>query len=410
MDALLAPEHQARTIWAVVCGLDLGRFHEPIQARAGVAGRDATDPRLLTALWLYAAVRGVGSARELDRLCRESKPYIWLCGGISVNYHLLADFRTGYGAALDGLFTEVIATLVKKGLVKVKRISQDGLKVRASAGSGSFRRASTLATLRQEAAGRVEQLKKMLADPAASGGMGAKKKAAKQRAARERLERIDQALALIPKLQERQERMAKRLSAKQKKEQQTEPRASTSDAEASRMKMGNGGYSPAVNGQLAVDVESRAIVGVDVSGQGNDYDLSEPMRREVEQRTGQKVAEHLMDGGYSKYEHIESAAGQGVAIYAPPKPVRNKDKRADAFTPLPGDSQAIRQWRQRMGSQEGKTIYKQRASTSETVNAQMRRSGLMQLTVRGLDKARCVLTWGALAYNVMLFAKALTTA
>jgi transposase len=407
LDELLAADHPARVIWAVVCGLDLSRFHEPIQARVGMCGRDSTDPRILTALWLYAAVRGVGSARELNRLCTESKPYIWLCGGVSVNYHLLADFRTGHGPALDGLFTDVIATLVKKDLVKVERISQDGLKIRASAGSNSFRRASTLETLRKEAAEHVGQLNQMLADPAASGGLGARKKAAKKRAAKERLERIDQALALIPKLRERQERAAKRLSAKQKKEQQKEPRAGTTDARASQMKMGNGGYSPAFNGQLAVDTQSRAIVGVDVSGEGNDYDLSEPMRRQVQERTGVKAREHLMDGGYTKIEHIESAAADGVAVYAPPKPVRNKDKRPDEFTPLPGDSVAIKQWRQRMGSEEGKTVYKQRASTSETVNARMRRSGLTQLTVRGLSKARSVLTWAALAYNVMLFAGAL---
>jgi transposase len=404
VDDLLPPGHLARVIWEVTGALDLSAFYESIKAREGVVGRDSTDPRILTALWLYATVRGVGSARELDRLCRESRPYQWLCGGVSVNYHLLSDFRLERAQALDQLFTQVIAVLVKKGLVKVKRITQDGVRVRAGAGASSFRRGSTLAKLQQEATEHVKRLRELLEDPERSAGLSAKQRKAKERAARERLERIEQAKQLIPALQERQKRSARRLSKRQQQEQQKEPRASTTDAEISRMKMSNGGFNPAVNVQLAADPQSRAIVGVDVTGEGVDYEQSEPMRKQVEDRSGQKVEAHLYDGGYVKIQTIEQAEQQGVTVYAPPKPARNKETHGDQFTPRAGDSEAIKQWRLRMGSDEGKEIYKQRASTSETINAQMRRSGLTQLTVRGLRKARCVALWAALAYNLTLFA------
>ncbi len=407
VDDLLPADHPTRAVWAVVCGLDLAAFHEPIKARQGVSGRDATDPRMLVALWLQASLRGVGSARELERLCRESRPYQWLCGEVTVNHHLLSDFRVGHAAALDALFTDVIATLVKKGLVKVKQVSQDGLRVRASAGSSSFRRTTTLTKLQQEAAEHVRQLRALLDDPEKSAGWSAKKKKAMERAARERRQRVEAAVALIPKLQARQERAAKRLSDKQKTEQQKQPRASTTDAQASRMKMSDGGYRPAVNVQLAADTESRAIVGVDVTNEGVDYEQSEPMRRQVEQRTGHAVGQHLYDGGFVKTKTIERADAAGVTVYAPPKPPKNKDKRCDEFTPRAGDSEAIIRWRTRMGSDEGKEIYKKRASTIETINAQMRRSGLTQLTVRGLGKARCVALWSALAYNLTRFAAAL---
>ena len=123
-DDLIPADHQARAVWQVVDSMDLSAFREPIKAREGVGGRDATDPRLLVSLWLYATIRAIGSARELARLCLESKPYLWLCGGVTLNHHLLSDFRVEHGAALDALFTRSIAMLVKKGLVKVKRISQ----------------------------------------------------------------------------------------------------------------------------------------------------------------------------------------------------------------------------------------------------------------------------------------------
>lgn len=405
LDDLLPEQHRARLVWEVVSSLDLSAFHASILAREGVCGRDATDPKILVALWLYASLRGVASARELERLCEDHRAYRWLCGGVSVNHHLLSDFRVAHGVALNDLFTRVIAVLVKEGLVKVKQISQDGLRVRSSAGSSSFRRESTLVKLEEEAREHLSHLQRVFDDPKGSGGLGMKKKAARLRGAKERLVRIEKAKARLGKLKERNEQSAKKLSAKQKRDQQKEPRASTSDEESMRMKMGDGGYRPASNVQIACDTRSRAIVGVDVSSDGTDYELSAPMREQVETRSGEKVEEHLFDGGYVKHERIEEAEGQGVRIYAPPKPARKKERRSEATDPSPSDSKAIAAWRARMKSEEGKKIYKLRAAVSECTNAMLRRSGLTQLTVRGNAKIKSVVLWCALAYNLMLFAE-----
>lgn len=407
-DDLIRVDHPARVVWAVVEQMDLSAFHTPIKAREGVCGRDSTDPRLLVGLWLYAITRGVGSARELERLCNESDPYRWMCGGVTVNHHLLSDFRSGHGAALDALFTRSIASLVKQGLVKVFRISQDGTRVRACAGASSFRRRETLDELLAAAEAHVKDLKTLLDDPQKSAGLSAKQKAARTRAARERVERIKKAAAALPELEQRQEALSKSVSEKDKPKKLKEPRASTTDADARNMKMPNGGFNPAVNMQFAVDTESRAIVGVDVSDRGTDNDLAEPMRQQVEQRTGQKVHEHLIDGGYSNKEQIERAAAEGTDVYIPPKPPRNKDKRASGYEPMPGESQVLTDWRARMGSKEGKTIYKERASTVETVNADLKTHRAMgRLLVRGLDQAKCVALWSALAYNLIHFGSAL---
>jgi transposase len=409
-DDLIPQDHQARVIWRVCQAQDWSGFCAPIKARQGVGGRDATSPVLLGALWLYAAVRGVGSARELARLCTENKAYQWLCGGVSVNHHTLSDFRVDHAAALDALFTRMIAMLVAQRLVKVYRISQDGTRVRACAGAASFRREARLQKLLADAKQHVEDLKQLLADPERSAGLSAKQKAARTRAAREREQRIQQAIKRMPALKEKQERLAKKKSAKEK-ERLKEPRASTTDAQASVMKMANGGFNPAVNVQFATDTESRAIVGVDVSGEGNDHHLSEPMRQQVEARTGQTVNEHLMDGGYLVMAEIEAAAVQDVTVYVPPKPPRDPKRAGEEFTPKAAESAVLGDWRQRMGSAAGKEIYKQRAATSETVNADLRtHRGLGPMLVRGLDKAKCVALWCALAYNVMHFAAALTGA
>jgi transposase len=412
-DGLVPPDHPVRAVAAVVAKMDLSAFHASIKAVEGEPGRDATDPALLVALWLYAAIRGEGSARRLADLCEESRPFQWLCGGVTVNHHLLSDFRVEHGDALDALFTQCLAALVDKGLVKVKRISQDGVRVRASAGAASFRREERLTELLEKARRHVEDLRRQAEDPEYAATVSARRRAARERAARQRQQRLEEALTELPDLKKRQDEAARkagqgehgrRLRAKQ-------PRVSTTDPEARVMKTSNGGFNPAFNVQLATDTGSRAIVGVDVTNEGSDAaGLSEPMRDQVEARTGQKVEEHLLDGGYLKTEDLERAHGEDVALFVPPKSARNPDRRGHELEPRPGDSEAVRAWKERMHSDEGKAIYKERASTSETINADVRcYRGLARITVRGLRKARCLALWSALAYNVIHFWAALLT-
>jgi transposase len=413
VDDLVGTTHPVRLVMAVVQKLDVSRFCEPIQAREGVAGRDASDPQLLVALWLYASIRGLGSARELARRCEESAPFRWLCGGVTVNHRLLSDFRTDHGAALDELFTQVIASLVDKELVSVSRVSQDGVRVRVSAGASSFRREERLQELLQGAKRHVQELRREQESPARLAGLSAGQKAARKRAAQERQQRLEQAMAQLPELKKRQEEAEKRAgqgrSGQRVRERQ--PRVSTSDPEARRMKMPNGGFNAAVNVQLATDTQSRAVVGVEVSNEGSDsVGLSAPMRGQVEHRTQRKIKQHLLDGGYMRKDDIEQAHTQGVELFLPPKSAKNPKNRGRELEPKRGDSAAVLGWKQRMASAEGQEIYKQRAATSETVNADLRSyRGLTQITVRGLNKIKCVALWCALAYNVMHFATALLT-
>lgn len=411
IDDLVRAHHPVRTVMAVVETLEVSGFCQRIRAREGRAGRDATDPRLLVGLWLYGCTRGVGSARELARRCEESAPFRWLCGGVTVNHRLLSDFRVDHSAALNELFTQVIATLVDKKLVRVSRISQDGVRVRVSAGSNSFRREERLQQLLEQAREHVTELRRQLDSPAESAAMTARQKAARKRAAESRQQRIEQAIAQLPELKRKQAEAAQRAGQGKcgDKIRDKQLRVSTTDAATRTMKMAHGGFSPAVNVQLATDTESRAIVGVEISNEGYDSaGLSEPMRRQVERRTGGKVEQHLMDGGYLRMEDIEQAHQQGVELFVPPKPARNPENQGKELEPKPRDGEALKAWKLRMASEEGKEIYKQRAATSETVNADLRTyRGLTPFTVRSLEKIECVTLWCALAYNLMHFSKAL---
>jgi transposase len=320
LDDLIAGDHPARMVMAVVERLDVSKFCKPIRAREGGVGRDATDPRLLIALWLYACIRGIGSARELARRCEESIAFRWLCGGVSVNHRLLSDFRTDQGEAVDDLLTQVIASLVEQGLVRVMRISQDGVRVRVGAGAASFRREERLQQLLEESKQHVEELRRQLETPEKLGAEKAKKVKAEKRRAEEKQKRVERALEQLPELKEKQEKAAQR-AGKGKcgdKIRNKELRVSTTDPEARVMKMANGGFNPAANVQLAVDTESRALVGVEVSNEGYDAaGLSAPMRQQIEERTGKKVKEQLLDGGvFADAGYRGCAPGGGETVGA----------------------------------------------------------------------------------------------
>ncbi len=401
LEELLPPQHQVRTLWALVENLDLTGFHEDLKARGSEPGRAATDPKILVALWLWAATQGVGSARELDRLCQQHEVYRWICGGVSVNYHTLSDFRVDHQAALDALFTQVLAILMHQGIVRVQRISQDGTRIRASAGASSYRRKATLEEHLAAARQQVEALKKQ-AEPPVAQESTARQKAAQARAARERLARVEQALQLMPELEAIKARQG------QKKPAAQPARASTTDPDARVMKMPDGGFAPAFNVQLAQDTASRAIVGVAVTNAGSDQGCDQPMRRQIEERTGAPVQEHLVDGGYAKHEAIETAAAAHVALYTPVMQSKTKDGRdTDPYAPRPGDSLEVIAWRQRMAAPESREIYKLRAATSETCNADLKcHRGLLPFRVRGLPKVLAVALWSALAYNLLHFGPA----
>src|ERR1700729_2114155 len=252
-DDLVPAQHAVRMVMALVETLGLSRFSEPIKAGEGVAGRDATDPRLLVGLWLYACIRGIGSARELARRCEESAAFRWLCGGVTVNHRLLSDFRGDHAAALDELFTQVIASLVDKELVSVSRVSQDGVRVRVSAGASSFRREERLQKLLAESKQHVEELGQQLESPESSAALSARQRAARQRAAKEKQQRLEQAIAQLPELKQKQAEAAQKAGRGKRgqKIRDKEPRVSSSDAEARVLKMPNGGFNPAWNVQLA---------------------------------------------------------------------------------------------------------------------------------------------------------------
>ncbi len=354
-------------------------------------------PRVLYALWLFATFKGVGSARELDRLCQDHLAYQWLCGGMSVNYHSLADFRSDNTTLFNQTLTESVAALLHEGLIELERVAQDGMKVRASAGAASFRRQPSLQACLQEAERQVSALQQQQDEDAAAASQ--RQQAARERVAKERVERVQQALAQREQLLKLRQEQQQDKGIKFKPE---ELRTSTTDPEARRMKMADGGTRPAYNVQYATTTDSGIVVGVAVTNSGGDGGQMGPMLEQLQTRYQRLPAEMLVDGGFTTLADIEAAHTQEVTVYGPIKEeAKQLEAGKDPYQPKKKDGPGVATWRQRMGTATAKLIYRERAATAEWTNAHARNRGFYQVRVRGQRKVLAVALLYALVHNLL---------
>lgn len=393
LDQWLDAEHRVRSVWQYAESLDLSEFYASIKATRDKPGRDPIDPRILFALWLFASIEGITSARQLEELTKRDIAYLWICGGVSVNYHRLSDFRGDHGEALQRILTDSIAVLLHQGLITLQTVAQDGMRVRASAGGSSFRQDDSLAQALAAAEAHQAQLKQQQAEEADGGDE--RRQSARERAAREKVERIT---AAREELQEIQRRYNERVSGKPR----GKPRASKTDPAARRMKMPDGGMRPALNVQLASDGDAQLVIAVDVTSQGSDCGLMKPMYDDVCTRYGVRPKAYLVDGGYGKKDDVTHVEQQQTQVYSPLYGEKKQlEQGQDPYAARRGESPEMTAYRARMGTDQGKALYRRRAAIAEYPHAEFRNRGLRQFRVRGLVKAQAQTLWHVLAHNFL---------
>jgi transposase len=398
LDDLIPQNHIVRLVWEYVNQLDMSNILGTIQSVEGAVGRPATDPKILLTLWLYATLKGVVSARVIADYCKEHIVYQWICGDVTTNHHTLSDFAIKYGQQFDEFLIQSVAILMKQGLIDLEEVSQDGMRVRAHAGSSSFRREEKLLACYEKAKNYLENLRKELKkNPSANRS---KKEAVALRAAEERENKVKQAIEELFKLKEEKKKYSK---PKKLKEALDKIRVSTTDPESRRMKMACGGFRPGFNVQYVTTKKGLAIVGVDVTNRGNDTGLITSMIESVYKKFGKLPSRWLVDAGYADYTEITKAEVlyKGCDIYMTPKTSGRIDK--DPYKILPGDSPGVIAWRERMKTSEAKEIYKGRGSTAEFSNAQSRNKGMQQFLVRGVKRVKAVAYRFALVHNMQRF-------
>jgi transposase len=387
LDSLIDEDHPARVIWAYAAKVDMAAFEARVRSREGSPGMPQTSPHLLLALWLYATTDGIGSARALARACENVSAYRWLCGEVGVNHRILSEFRNDQGGWIEQLLCDHVASLSAAGLINLDEVAQDGVRIRANAGAASFRRHKTLRSELAKAKALLRRLAKQDDDDPSSGR--------KYRAARERAERVKQALANLGEVEKLRAKREK-TNANQTKRQK-EPRASTTDPEARIMKMADGGFRPAYNVQFASLPDNGVILDVTCQMVGSDRGLAEPMAQRLEKAYGKRPRRHLVDGGYQSANDIAAAEAAGTDFYCPPG--KTKSGR-DPAEPRDRDPPHVARWRAKMATEQGKDAYKRR-SVCELVHARLRNRGADRLHVRGRAKVETWMRCFALAANIL---------
>jgi len=402
LEALLPSDHRVRIVMSFVDGLDLQALYDAIKSREGEPGRPPPDPAVLLALWLYATIEGVGSARQLERLAERDLAYRWIAGGVPLNYHGLSDFRVAHVEVLDRLLTESVTALIAEGVVSLVEIAVDGTKVRANASRESFKTGNKLAQIGAAVEQRLVALKAEIgADPEASSR---RKRAAQERAAREVKERAERARAALDRVRSEREQRAKRHSQDEAKK--SEPKASLSDPAARNMRFADGAIGPAYNTQIAVTPNEGIIVSVEMTNRRNDAGLAGPMVNDVVRRYGRAPETLLVDTHYATSEDIAALADHAagpVKVFAP-IPTERDDVTpgtlANRVRKRAREPESVKEWRSRMATQDGQEVYRLR-KLIERINANLKNHGFGFLPVRGLIKVKAVALWHALANNLM---------
>ena len=385
-DEMIPADHPARLLWMVLGQLDLSAFKARYVSTQGKGGRSLKSPRMMLTLWLYAISQGVGSAREIARLTKTDMAYRWIVGDVQVGHHALSDFRVSHGDALNKLMTDVLASLMEKGLLSLDLVAQDGTRTRAAATAPSFRTYGALLECREQAALHLKAVLAAANDPEYTKAQHARRAAA----ARDYQQRVEAAIQTATELQT------------QRKPSGSPVRVSTTDAEARNMKMGDGGFRPAYNAQYAVAGSPmggpRTIVGVQVNNVGSDMGSLTPMAEQIEQRTGQLPKVVLADGGHAKREDIAAMEAKGITVLVPP----HDHARSIEAMKLQGEDPRVIDWRERMETPEAKELFRARPGLCELPNAhQKSHHGITQFLVRGVEKATCVVLMSAIASNIL---------
>ncbi len=454
VEDLVAEDHPVRAIWELVGRLDLGRYYQDVQALEGYAGRPAMDPKVLLCVWVYAYSTGVGSARQIARLCEYDPAYQWLTGLEVINYHSLSDFRVHHKEGLDDLFAQILGLLSSEGLITLERVMQDGTRIKASAGSKTFRRKDRIRKHLEVARRHVAEIDRQ----ASEGEIGERELRSKQVAAEQRVKRLESALKEFEQINS--------IGSRGK-----QIRVSTTDPDARVMKQSDGGFCPSYNAQISTDASEGIIVGAHVSKAGNDSRELRPGVEQVERNIGRVANQVVADGSYNSLENIISLEGKGIDFISPIPKLENRpgginkhlgiDKRyrAEAFVYSQADdsyrcpggeklrctekvnkegrilyrykvkegvcqrceykdrccpntktgrsinrtqyTDQIKSFIAKMQTEEAKQAYKERSAVAEFSNAWIKEKiRLRQFSLRGLVKVGIELLWVCLTYNI----------
>lgn len=402
LDLQLPSDHIARDIWGFVEEMDTNRLLDSIKSFVGGQGRAATDPKILLAVWIYSILEGNGSARKLEELCKNHIVYQWIVGDAPINRTMLAAFKSHDSFKFEDLLASCLAVMHMHGVIRDEDFAQDGSRIKANAGFASFRTEGALRQLTEELRVYIQQLSEEA--NATQNNHERLQTERKKRRAIEKRERIQNAIDELQKAKETKIENAQKDRKKISQDDLDSVRASTTDPEVRKMKMGDGGFRLAYNVQFATGMESRVIYGVDVVNTldpGTSPSMIGKVSALLNRLKMNAIKLWVGDSAYSGKNDVNMIAKlyPTVTYYAPPQVC----KGVDAKKALKTDSEAVKNWRSLIDDEKIKAKYSLRCSTAEFSNAQVKNHGLRQFLMRGIEKTKGEAILHAIVHNIQRF-------
>jgi transposase len=328
LDEFVPQGHRAHLVRILVGEeLDLrGIVNDYLQER----GAPAFDPRMLTAVLIYAYMQGQYSSRKISQACEERLDFKVVSGMSSPDFRTIAKFRARHLEALGGVFKQALKLCQEAGLVKLKHVAIDGTKLKANA---SMTKSKSYKKLKEEEQRLGQEIADYFAkadeiDAEEDSEFGQDKRGDELPEwvtnAEERRKRFKKAKEALEK--EHSEAQEKRKEQEQKGEKppygmksgkfpKDTKRYNFTDPESKIQTSPGGGKIQGYNAQCAVDGAKNIIIATNVTNAQHDYDQLEPMLELIKESFEILPDEVSLDTGYCTEQNLKLLEKEKVRGY-----------------------------------------------------------------------------------------------
>lgn len=386
-------------------------------------------PAMMLGLLIYSYATGVFSSRKIERTTYENVAVRVMCADTHPDHDTVCAFRRQNPELLSASFARVLELAARCGVLQIGGITVaiDGTKVLANASKHAAVSYERAGEQMRELDLEIEQLLRKAEEADSTpleDGLSIPQEVQRraERKAKLAAARAEMELRAQARLDEEKATYESKAAEREQKRQAggkprgREPRppqdkpgksdqVNFTDPESRIMKTASG-FEQCYNALAAVEVDSRLIVGQQVSDAPNDKKQLVPTFAAIEPAVG-TVSQVLVDSGFLSEQAVGEIEKTGmVEVLAAVKrekhgrTVEQLEKKTDPPEPGPQAPFAERM-AHRVATKAGRQRYKLRQQTVEPVFGIIKEAlGFRRFSLRGLGKVNAEWTLVTLAYNL----------
>jgi len=430
--------HLALFISDIVDELDLSAIVSVYEKGDG-RGRPPYHPLMMVKLLVYGYCIGKKSSRKLEKATYEDIAFRVLACNQHPDHDSISGFRKRHLQELAGLFKQILQMCERAGLVKLGVVAIDGSKVRANASKRKAMSYDRMCEKEKQLEAEIARILKEAEETDAAEdrqyGKGKRgdelpeelarresrlrkireAKAALEAEAKEQAQAAAEAVeARLAQREQREAEMGRKIAGRppQKVDVEAakpEPKAQRNftDPESRIMKDGaTGSFEQSYNGQIAVDGQAQIIVAATLTQATHDRHQLLPVLEEVKNNMGRLPEKVTADAGYYSAAAVTNEALSTVDLYVTPdngkKTELVKDRNSEPRPPTEFEQNAQTRMREKLKTDEGRAVYKQRKMIVEPVFGQVKEvRGFRRFSFRGLERNKAEWNLICLTHNLL---------